>query len=939
MNLRHYQEGAVDALFDYWQEEAGNPLIDLATGCHAAGTNILMYDGTTKPVELVAANDNLMGPDSRPRRVLRTVKGREMMYRVTPVKGEPFVVNAGHILSLKATGEGKKAERYPNSCRAGGEIVNIKLSDYIGKSKTWKHLHKLWRTGVEFDFPANDNLPVPAYIVGAMLGDGSVTHNVGITNMDPEVISEVCSYAESLGVGVRVTQKAGNRAYGIFFPDEEANRSVRNRFVVKLEEAGIWGMMCDQKGIPHPYKTGSRRTRLEVLAGLLDTDGHLSNGTHFDFISKSEDLSHDVAFVARSLGLAAYVKPCDKFCQTGGGGRYWRVSVSGDVEIIPNRVARQKARPRLQVKNPLVTGFTVEPIGEGDYYGFALDGDHLYLTDDFTVHHNTGKSMVMATVIRRLVEGWPDMRIMVVTHVAELIEQSYLELVGLWPFCPAGIFSAGLGRRDARSQIIFAGIQTVHNKVAQIGHVDVVLVDECHLIPKNSNTMYGKFLAAMRELNPDLKIVGLTATPFRLDSGRLDEGDDRMFDRVVYTYGIAEGVQDGYLAPLSSKATATELSTKGVGRLGGDYKQSALQAAVDKLDVTRAAVDEIVAKGADRRSWLCFCSGVEHAEHVADEIRSRGITCETITGDTPKEERRRIIEAFKRYEIRALTNNSVLTTGFNHKGVDLLAFLRPTLSASLYLQMAGRGTRVLYAPGMPLDTPEQRKAAIAAGPKPSCLVLDFAGLVDKHGPVDMVQPKEPGSGEGEAPIKICPQEAEDKNGLRGCGEKLHASARICSCCGFEFDIDDSPKIKGYAADVPIMTTVEPESRTVTSRSFRHHPGKGDKPDSVKVTYMCGMTTINEWVCPAHKGFPKTKADRYWMAHGGQRPFPASPLEWLERQGELAETVEITVKPRDKYWDVVGHAVGQHRAANDNAPVADNDNRPKWNEEWDDEIPF
>ena len=100
-----------------------------------------------------------------------------------------------------------------------------------------------------------------------------------------------------------------------------------------------------------------------------------------------------------------------------------------------------------------------------------------------------------------------------------------------------------------------------------------------------------------------------------------------------------------------------------------------------------------------------------------------------------------------------------------------------------------------------------------------------------------------------------------------------------------------------------------------------------------------MTTINEWMCPAHKGFPKTKADRYWMAHGGQRPFPASPLEWLERQGELAETVEITVKPRDKYWDVAGHAVGQHRAANDNAPVADNDNRPKWNEEWDDEIPF
>jgi len=545
-----------------------------------------------------------------------------------------------------------------------------------------------------------------------------------------------------------------------------------------------------------------------------------------------------------------------------------------------------------------------------------------------------GKSLVMASLIKRLVEGWPDMRILVATHVAELIEQNYLELVGIWPFAPAGIYSAGLGRRDARSQIVFAGIQTVHNKAAQIGHIDVLMVDECHLIPANSNTMYGRFIAALREINPDLKILGLTATPYRLDSGRLDEGDDRLFDQVVYTYGIGDGVRDGYLTPLSSKATATTFDMKGVGRLGGDYKQSALQAAVDKLDVTRSAVDEIVAKGADRRSWLCFCSGVEHAEHVRDEIRSRGVTCEMITGETPKEERRRIIEDFKNYRIRALTNNSVLTTGFNHKGVDLIAALRPTLSVSLYVQMMGRGTRVLYAPGMPLETPEQRQAAIKAGPKPTCLVLDFAGLVDKHGPVDMVQPKTPGKGEGEAPIKLCPQEGFDKHGRPGCGEKLHASARVCHCCGFEFDIDDSPKITAQAADVPIMTTVEPESRTVSSRTFLVHPGKGGKPDSVKISYLCGFKAISEWVCPAHKGFAKTKADRYWLAHGGQRPMPKTPIEWLQRQDELKETVEIMVKPRDKYWDVVSHVVGE-RVDRVQAPANDN----SWEWEMSDEVPF
>lgn len=540
-----------------------------------------------------------------------------------------------------------------------------------------------------------------------------------------------------------------------------------------------------------------------------------------------------------------------------------------------------------------------------------------------------GKSLLMASLIKRLVEGWPDMRILVATHVAELIEQNYLELLGIWPFAPAGIFSAGLGRRDARSQIIFAGIQTVHSKAALIGHIDVLMVDECHLIPANSNTMYGRFIGALRAINPDMKILGLTATPYRLDTGRLDEGEDRLFDQIVYTYGIADGVADGYLAPLSSKATATTFDMKGVGKQGGDYKQSALQAAVDKMDVTRSAVDEIVAKGADRKSWLCFCSGVEHAKHVRDEIRSRGISCETISGETPKDERRRIIEDFKSYKIRALTNNSVLTTGFNHKGVDLIAALRPTLSVSLYVQMMGRGTRVIYAPGMPLETPEERIAAIKAGPKPSCLVLDFAGLVNKHGPVDMVQPKVPAKGDGEAPVKVCPFDIEDKQGRFGCGEKVHASARVCSCCGYEFDIDDSPKITATAADTPIMSTAEPEPRTVTSRNFYYHEGKGDKPPSVKVSYMVGMTAINEWICPQHQGFPKSKADRYWRAHGGKMPFPKTVLEWIERQAELADTVEITVKPRQKYWDVVGHIVG---AANDNRVSPANDNSSQ-EEDW------
>lgn len=545
-----------------------------------------------------------------------------------------------------------------------------------------------------------------------------------------------------------------------------------------------------------------------------------------------------------------------------------------------------------------------------------------------------GKSLCLAELAQRLLTGWPDLRIVVATHVAELIEQNYLELLGAWPFAPAGIYSAGLGRRDAHSRILFAGIQTVWNKVASIGHVDVLMVDECHLIPAKSETMYGKFIAALREVNPDMKILGLTATPFRLDSGRLDEGEGRLFDKVVFEYGIGEGIADGWLAPLSSKGTDTGFDLSGVGRVGGDYKQNALQAAVDKEAVTAAAVQEIVAKGHNRRSWLCFCSGVEHALHVRDEIRRHGISCETVTGETPKEERRRIIEDFKAYRLRAVTNNSVLTTGFNHKGVDLIAALRPTLSASLYLQMMGRGTRPLYAPGMPQGDADERRAAIAAGPKPDCLVLDFAGLVRKHGPVDMVQPKEPGKGQGEAPVRMCPE----------CEELVHISVMTCPCCGHEFPPSEDVKFTAQADIAPILSTADPVWNTVTGRTFREHIAKDPaKPPSVRVDYMLGMVGQREWLCPQHTGYAKSKANRYWSKHGGASPFPATVAEWLSRAGELAATAEVKMKPAGKYQDVVDWIPG---AANDNYPAMAKPlqrkravGAPAWSGDLDDEIPF
>ncbi|MDI6028314.1 helicase-related protein [Corticibacterium sp. UT-5YL-CI-8] len=494
-----------------------------------------------------------------------------------------------------------------------------------------------------------------------------------------------------------------------------------------------------------------------------------------------------------------------------------------------------------------------------------------------------GKSLILAMICKELIESYPDMRILIVTHVRELILSNFRELIGIWPFAPAGIYSAGVGRRDAHAQIVFGGVQTIGGKADHIGHIDLVMVDEAHLMPRKSETQYGQLLTGLRAINPDLKLVGLTATPYRLGEGSLHEGEGALFDDICYEVSIADMIDQGFLCKPISKGMAAGYDLTGVGKQGGDYKQGALQAAVDKADVNSAVASEIAAYGRGRRAWLLFCSGVEHAYHMRDEIRARGFSCEAVSGETPTAERDRILADFKAGKIRAVTNNSVMTTGTNVPIIDLVAFCRPTLSAGLYVQMAGRGLR-LY-PG-----------------KDNCLFLDFAGVVRKHGPIDAIVPPHMRSGSGEAPVKQCPQETG------GCGSLVHASLRSCPDCGYEFPVNDEPKISAQSEDVPMLSRGDATWRPVTKRVFRFHEGKNGKQDSVKCTYFQGLSQFNEWLGPAHGGGFKGKTDRYWRDHGGHRPFPKTPLEWLERQSELQDTAEISVKPDGKYWSVTAYRV-------------------------------
>ncbi|MBO6884180.1 MAG: DEAD/DEAH box helicase family protein, partial [Marivita sp.] len=229
-----------------------------------------------------------------------------------------------------------------------------------------------------------------------------------------------------------------------------------------------------------------------------------------------------------------------------------------------------------------------------------------------------GKSLVMAAFIEGVLKAWPDQRILIVTHVRELIAQNHAEMIGLWPEAPAGIYSAGLGKREAQAQILFAGIQSIHRRAQEIGHTDLVLIDEAHLIPGNSSTMYRRFLDGLTRINPALKVIGLTATPFRVDSGMLHEGKNALFTDIAYEAPVRDLIDAGYLSPLVSKQPATRLDVSKVGTRAGDFIARDLAAAVDQDAITRAAVSEIIEHGRDRKSWLAFCSGVEHARHVAE---------------------------------------------------------------------------------------------------------------------------------------------------------------------------------------------------------------------------------------------------------------------------------------------------------------------------------
>jgi DNA repair protein RadD len=441
----------------------------------------------------------------------------------------------------------------------------------------------------------------------------------------------------------------------------------------------------------------------------------------------------------------------------------------------------------------------------------------------------SGKSHVIAALCKDAIQTWPETRILMLTHVKELIEQNAEKMRLHWPGAPLGIYSASVGKRQLGEPITFAGIQSVRDKAKMIGHIDLIVIDECHLVNHKDEGGYRKLIGELIAVNPALRIIGYSATPYRLGHGLITD-KPALFDALIEPVSIEELVFKGYLATLRSKITKAKLDVSGVKKRGGEFIESELQAAVDTDDKNQAVVHEVMALAGKRKAWLFFCAGVKHAEHVAEVLRQQGVTAECVTGETPKKERERMLADFKAGRVRALTNANVLTTGFDYPDIDLVVMLRPTMSASLYVQMAGRGMRV-------------------KSHTDHCLVLDFAGVVESHGPITNVQPpKKGGDGNGEAPVKVCDH----------CGELVHISVMLCPSCGHAFP---EPVKKSMVLRNDDIMGLDGQELEVTSWTWRKHISKASGIEMLAVTYYGGLsdTPITEYLPIMHEGYAGQRA--------------------------------------------------------------------------------
>ena len=445
----------------------------------------------------------------------------------------------------------------------------------------------------------------------------------------------------------------------------------------------------------------------------------------------------------------------------------------------------------------------------------------------------SGKSVVMASQILDWKEETPHVRGCILAHRQELVVQNaeklqiYFDQVGLQE--KIGLFCAGLGVKDYNASITFASIDSIFRRSGDFASFDFIFADESHRIPPAGEGKYRTFIKGCKRFNPNLRVAGWTATPFRMNCGAICH-KDHILNEICYEARITDLINQGYLCQLRSKVGEAEYDMSGVKRpLNSDYIKKSLDAVTNTDKIVRDAIREavVILNREERRSILFFCLSINHCQRVSAELLRNGIYAPTVTSKTDPVTRARILSGLRDGKIRAICNVGVLTEGFDAPCIDAIVLLRPTLSAGLFAQMVGRGLR-------PHDN------------KKDCLILDFAGCIDEHGPIDLI-----GIGNQYTAMAVCDR----------CRESFSHAVRVCPACGWEIpkqeierieEVEKEKRMHGQKASKRAILSDEPETFTVDSVKANRHKKVG-KPDSIRIQFRCGIATFSYWLCLDHEG--------------------------------------------------------------------------------------
>ena len=493
--LRDYQHNIVNIYMKHVESGSGGGILEVPCGrgkCLGKDTPILMYDGTIKKVQDICTDDLIMGDDSKPRKILSLARGREQMYKIIPKKGDSYIVNESHILSLKYSSK-------VNKNTPKGSIIDIPLIDYMNLPKSYHGKGGvLVGYRVPIVFPKKEVFIEP-YLLGYWLGDGH-SYNSKISTQESSVLLYIQKECFKNHPELYISYTGHQYDYNI---RSTKNGSGCNTFLNGLKFYNL----LKNKHIPMDYKCNERSIQLQVLAGIIDADGSKKDNC-YDIIQKNEKLMDDIIYLCRSLGFAAYKKKCKKACKYKGErseGTYYRTIIHGyGLHEIPVKCKRKICSERKQKKDALNTRIKIEELGVDDYYGFEIDGNHRFVLGDFTVTHNTVMALKIICDIKK--------KTLILVHKEFLMNQWIERIQEFVPGAKVGKIQAQTCDIDDKD-IVIGMIQTMYTKTYEqsvYSQFGLTVIDEVHRIGSEE---FSKTL--LKTITPYM--LGISATVERKD--------------------------------------------------------------------------------------------------------------------------------------------------------------------------------------------------------------------------------------------------------------------------------------------------------------------------------------------------------------------------------------------------------------------------------------